>query len=172
MADPLGRGRPPGQAPNAAIEWYAKRDVWKMYVAGGSYEEIAEKYSMRPEKVRYYVGLMKKEFLDTERDEVRAQLFGGLMEMLALSTQQMRAGAQPMVSNGRVIINPLTGEVADDHSARIRALEAGLKVHERISKLLGLDAAIKTEVIITDEARQAAQEAAAAAVTRLHAIEG
>lgn len=55
------------------------------------------------------------------------------------------------VSQGRVIIDPRNGEPMTDHGPVLAAIDRVLRIMERRSKLLGLDAPIKVETITVDQ---------------------
>jgi hypothetical protein len=73
----------------------------------------------------------------------------------------------PAYSNGRPIVDE-DGVIVRDAGPRMAALDRIVKVEDRLAKLLGLDAPVKADVTVNEQARQQAQDAAAQAVARLH----
>lgn len=55
------------------------------------------------------------------------------------------------VSQGRVIIDPRSGEPMVDHGPVLQAIDRVLKIMERRARLVGLDAPVKVEAITVDQ---------------------
>lgn len=62
------------------------------------------------------------------------------------------AGKQHItVQNGRVVLDPQSGEVVPDSAPVMMAIDRLVKVQERRAKLLGLDSVSKIDISVTDE---------------------
>lgn len=54
-----------------------------------------------------------------------------------------------VVQHGKVVLDPETGSPLRDHAPKLAALDRLVRVSERRSRLLGLDAVIKADVTVT-----------------------
>lgn len=99
--------------------------------------------------------------------EARKDHLDALRTLSRTAAELMDMEAPPAYSNGRPVLDE-EGRMVRDYGTRLAALDRLLKINERAAKLLGLDAAVKADVSVTEGASQRAAEAAAAAVARLH----
>lgn len=72
----------------------------------------------------------------------------------------------PLYSNGRPVLDA-EGNVVEDYSYRVRAMEGILKVQKRLAELIGTDAPAKIEATVDVREAEAATSAAAEAVARM-----
>lgn len=144
--------------------------IWRAYVSGATQEAIAAEHGISRERISQILTKIR----DTIPDEDRTHLIRREADFL----DQMRRAALdlfdkrpiPAYSNGRPIEMP-DGTIAEDHSGRLAAFDRAVKVHERLTKLLGLDAPAKADVSLVGQERDATAEAAAAALAFLDGAE-
>lgn len=126
---------------------------WSEYYKGSTQQAIADKYGTTQQLVSLRLKLVRESLPETDRDEMRQK---HLAEMASLSKEWwdlVHAPPMPAYSNGRLMTvpNPIDpdsqGTPVWDHSARLAAGDRILKIQERMSKLMGLDAATKQEVV-------------------------
>lgn len=59
-----------------------------------------------------------------------------------------------LAQNGRVVLDPVTQEAMLDEGPLFQATDRLLKIHERRSKLVGMEAATRVDVTVSDEIDQ------------------
>jgi hypothetical protein len=77
------------------------------------------------------------------------------------------ADMPPAFTKDGVILTDDKGNVVRDVATRLAALEAAQKTGDRLAKRLGLDAAVKVDVDVSELAQQTAAALAAEALARL-----
>lgn len=151
-----GRGRFTRGLPTAQRD----REAAELRTQGHSYHEIAQRLGYKHrESARRAVARALVDAVREPADELRQ------MELIRLDSLWVEAvkvlhAAHVTVSNGKVVTMTKDGEevpVADDAPV-LQAIDRLLKIMERRSKLLGLDAPTKVEVMSLDRIDQAIAE--------------
>lgn len=146
-------------------------DIWRLYCRGMTQEAIARKYEIKQATVSEIIKGVRDNLPRHVREEAVQEVREHLRELRAEATRIADMEAPPVTvgQRGEILIDPVTKEVVRDYSGKLRAMETALRFAESERKLLGLDAAVKVEQVITDQS--AADKAAAEAAKRLEALE-
>lgn len=75
-----------------------------------------------------------------ESAEEITTLIKGQLEFVTGRLLSIMAGFHPVVNNGRVMVNPATGEIMDDPVPKIAAARMVIAASDRVARLYGLDA--------------------------------
>lgn len=163
MADP--------QTPTEAERLEARnREWWRLWtVEGRSQYWIAERYGVTQGAVSRALAHVRSALPEVDREAEIRQSLELLQElrMGALEVYRMRAAPAVVGKDGDPLYDPETQELVRDHTGRLRALETAIKVDQRISQLLGLDAAAKMDLSVATGEARAAEKLAADAAARL-----
>jgi len=150
--------------------------AWNLYTQGWTQSEIAEHFQADPNRPNHdssNVGKAIKAWRDQLPDEDRAQIrtavLAGTMRVLRNAAELMEAQPIPAYSNGRPILDK-EGNICEDHSGRLAAMAMVLKVHERISRMVGLDAPTQIDLHVSVAAQEQAELAAKEALARVFTI--
>jgi hypothetical protein len=142
--------------------------IWAGYVAGKNQETLAEEHGITRERVSQILAEVRASIPETTKEEI----FQRELDFLERLRVEMLADAQaplpPAFSQRGAILVDDEGNVVRDRSARYAAVDRAMKLHERVSKMVGLDAATKADVTVTDAANEKSKQAAAEAMARLH----
>ena len=125
-------------------------DVWQRYSNGQTQQEIADHYGLTQPAISLILARMRD---DVPIEERRARQRRQLADLDRLREQALAlADAEPIpaYSQGRPILMA-DGTPAEDHTGRVRAMDLAVKLQERESKALGLDAVTRISI----EAEQA-----------------
>ena len=152
----------------------ADRQVVNLRQAGISYPVIAESLGISEAEVRqrFQRGLaaMPRE----QADEI-AHLAMLRMEAVFAYTTKIMTSFHPLVNNGQVMVNPVTGEVVHDPVPGLAAAKLQIQAAERLARQFGTDAPTrhvnvtvdaieaeirKLEAELGDQAKAAADDAA------------
>lgn len=141
--------------------------IWRAYTFGGRTQEaIAEEYGITQERVSQILAAVRASIPDDDLSELRRVHTENLLSVHAALADIAALPLPPAYSNGRPIIDE-NGEMVRDVSSRMAALMNIAKIETRAAQLLGLDASVKVDVTVNEQARQAAASAAADAVARM-----
>jgi len=142
--------------------------VWHAYVfMGRTQEDIADQFGISQQRVGQIVKQVQAEMPAEALDDVKRHHLESLRMVHGMLADIAVAELPPAYSNGRPIVDE-DGVIVRDAGPRMAALDRIIKVEDRLAKLLGLDAPVKADVTVNEQARQVAQDAAAQAVVRLH----
>jgi len=140
--------------------------IYRAYILGTTQEELAELHGISQERVSQIVREVVASIPEEDLAERRKRSLDVLdvvgREMAAI----MDAPAAQAYSNGRPMVND-DGSPILDYGSRMAAADRLVKITERQAKLLGLDAATKVDVAVSEQAKEAAAQAAADAIARL-----
>lgn len=75
-----------------------------------------------------------------ESAEEITTLIKGQLEFVTGRLLGIMAGFHPVVNNGKVMVNPATGEIMDDPLPKIAAARMVIAASDRVARLYGLDA--------------------------------
>lgn len=140
--------------------------IWRDYCAGMTQEALAHREGISQARISQIIAQVRESIPNEDREHEVQRSLELLHELRAGALEVYRMAPAPVFvgKDGVAAQDPETLEYVRDHTGRLRALETALKVDQRISTLLGLDAAQKLDMnVATGEARQAerlAEEAA------------
>lgn len=124
------------------------REIWHLYaVQRWTQTRIAEKYEISQPQVAEIVRKMRESIGEPTIAEIREKslaLHSELMERL-MAVVEMPAPPVTAGKDGDIVLDPETGKVVRDYAAHLAALRDLLKVDAETRKLMGADAATKTE---------------------------
>lgn len=161
------RPRPNRRDPSLVVELNER--VWAKWVSGKNARVIAIEEDLTSRQVESILSKMKKvveESMPTV-DEFRTMIVEGTRQVLTRMTEVMEAPPAPAYSNGRPIIDERTGETALDYSARLNAADRVLRAHERLAKIVGVEAPTEANITVIAQAESLASVAAREALARL-----
>lgn len=165
------RPAPPG--PQASKE-KDTAEMWRLSVEGWTQREIADHYGIGQPTVSDRLKRYRQNLPETDREMILHRNLAELDSMRRELWRIVEADPAPAYSHGRAVKRD-DGTSVLDHSERLAAMDRLLRIQERIARSLGLDAPAKAELAITEQATDAAKQAAARATERLasvSAIEG
>lgn len=143
--------------------------IWRDYCGGMTQAALAAREGISQARVSQIITQVRDGIPEEERElEVQRSL-----EMLrelragALEVWRMRAAPVTAGKDGDLVLDPEDGTYVRDHGGRLAALGAALKVDARIAQLLGLDAATKLDLSVSQGELQAAEKLAAEAAARV-----
>lgn len=142
-------------------------DIWRWYARGMTQEALATKYGITQERVSQIIKQINAQMPEVDISEQRTKLLDSLDDMGVMVAEIADLPPAQAYSNGRPMVNE-DGSPILDYGTKMAATDRFLKIAERRAKILGLDAAVKAEVTVNERAREQAQEAAAAAISRLN----
>lgn len=126
---------------------------------GWTYQRIADELGWSNKgDAHHAVSKVLRETVQEAGDDLRALELTRL-DALYVAANEVLAREHVTVSNGRIVSGTNGAPILDDAPV-LQAIDRLLKIQERRSRLLGLDAPIKKDVSLTDE-RVAAIEALA-----------
>lgn len=123
-------------------------EIWRAYVAGKTQDAIAAEFGLSQRRVSDIIAEVRETIPPEDRAHLVQREADFLDEMRQVVLELVQGPPIPAYSNGRPILMP-DGSIAEDHSGRLAAWDRAIKAHERLAKLLGLDAAAKVEATVT-----------------------
>jgi hypothetical protein len=72
------------------------------------------------------------------------------LDLLLRKAWEVLCARHIVVNQGRVVLDPSSGEPLTDHGPVLAAVASVLKIEERRAKLLGLDAPVRVEAVTVD----------------------
>lgn len=118
---------------------------------GLTYEQIAGQMGWRSVSTAH--DAVQRALADTAREgaeEVRAIEAGRLDDLTRILTRVVASRHYMVAPSGRLVRDPITNEPLADHGPVMQAVAGLLRISERRSKLLGLDAPTRHEVVTLD----------------------
>ena len=122
--------------------------IWAAHVRGATQEAIAQEHGISQARVSQIITQVRDSIPTTERAAAIVRELDFVDQMRRAALDVFDLPPKPAYSNGRMMVDE-NGLPIPDHSARLAAFDRAMKAHERLSKLLGLDAATKTDVTVT-----------------------
>jgi transcriptional regulator with XRE-family HTH domain len=163
--------------------------VWQLTIRGWTQERIAEELGITQQRVCQIVATVRESLPADDKAKLRQDTAEIYDDWLAKLAELADGEPIPAYSNGRPIVAEycqgargepacLTCEgsdrhavkYAEDHSTRVRAIEAGLRVSESKRKMFGVDEPLALTVGADVSDRLAQLAAAAAARLAGHAV--
>lgn len=124
------------------------RAIVREYMSGRSLAAVGEKYGLSQSRTHEIVKAWREAFPPEAKEELVVRDSAWLDEKRAEAAELWDMAPVPAYSNGRPIEMP-DGSPAWDHSGRIAGLKLALDIQARLSKMLGLDAAARSDVSVT-----------------------
>lgn len=122
--------------------------VWRRYsIYRHSQEQIAQDLGISNQRVSQIIADIRKKTPREDVEEMRSRSRALHEEVMQRALEIAdRAGAPIAVGkDGKILRDPETNEVVRDYSGQVKALDLAMKADESNRKLLGLDAAQKTQ---------------------------
>lgn len=119
---------------------------WAVYHE--SMDKIAADYGISPQRVSEIVATMRKKSELTDKPAMLQRSLDLLADVnqRALEIADLIGGPVTAGKDGAIVIDPETGQVVRDYSARLAALKVAMEASEKIAKRLGLNAPDRQEV--------------------------
>lgn len=127
-------------------------DIWLRYGEGETQEEIAAHYGITHQRVSQIIARMRDDVPVEERRARQRRQLADLDYMRSEALDLVDRDPIPAYSNGKPILL-VDGQIAEDHTGRMRAMDLAVKLQEREAKAIGTDAATRISV----EAEQAGE---------------
>lgn len=144
---------------------------WEAWVRGKTQAQIARESDPQVDQATVSRGIERVRALipESQREEMVERSLAMLQELQsgALEVWRMRAAPVTAGKDGDLVQDPESGEYVRDHSGRLAALGAALKVNESVRRLLGLDSAQKLDLSVSQGELMAAEKLAAEAAARV-----
>jgi hypothetical protein len=121
--------------------------VWRAYVRGDTQETIAARHNITRGRVSQILTEIRQSIPPEDRATLVLRETEFLDNLRRIALDLVEAGPTPAYSNGKPILME-DGLIAEDHSGRLAAFDRAVKVHERLCKLLGLDAPKESNVTV------------------------
>ena len=140
--------------------------IYRAYILGATQEELAERHGIDQTRVSQIIRAVVASIPEEDLAERRKRVLDNLDVLSQVAAEVMENGVAQAYSNGRPMVDG-DGEPILDYGTRLAALDRVLKIGERQAKLLGLDAAQRVDVAVSEQAKEAMSAAAADAIARL-----
>jgi len=142
--------------------------IYQAYILGTTQEELAERHSISQPQVSEIIAQVRASIPEEDLAAARTDHLDVLRRLTTVAAEIMDTPAAQAYSNGRPMFNE-DGTPILDHGARLAALDRIVKISERASRVLGLDAPVKADVTVSEQADRVAEAAAAEALARMAA---
>jgi len=134
--------------------------IYRAYCLGTTQEALAQEHGISQERVSAIIRNVTASIPEEDIAERRKRLLDNLDILGNVAAEIMETRPSQAYSNGRPMFNE-DGTPVLDYSTRMAALDRLVKLGERQAKILGLEAAQRVDVTVSEQAKRA-QEAAAA----------
>jgi hypothetical protein len=146
-------------------------NIWRQYAHGATQETLAAQYGISQQRVGQIIREVQATIPEEDLAERRKRAIDSLADLGRMALEIADLDAPQAWSQGRPMVND-DGTPIMDYGTRLAGLDRFLKVADRQAKLLGLDAAQRVDVTVSEEAKAAAASAAADALAFLHGDTG
>ena len=140
--------------------------IYQAYILGTTQEELAELHGISQERVSAIIAAVRASIPPEDLAAARSDHLDVLRRLTQVAAELMEAPLPPAYSNGRPMLDE-DGAMVRDIGGRLAAMDRIIKATERASKVLGLDAPVKADVTVSEQADRKAEEAAADAIARV-----
>jgi hypothetical protein len=133
-----------------------QRACYELRLQGLSIRQISDATGLSPSTVYRRIQCEIRETVQPLADEVRQLELDRLDRLQQIALRVMDA-AHPLVSDGRVVHAAMpdgTKVPLQDHGPVLAAMDRFLKIQDRRSKYLGLDAAMKVDATVTETTQE------------------
>lgn len=140
--------------------------MWRAWMHGESQASIGQRYGLTQSRVSEILREIRQSMPQVTRDEMieRERAYLDNLRQIIMDLAGREGAPVTAGKDGFVVRDPDSGDVVRDYSLRVAAVREGRALNERLSRMLGLDAAQRVDITTTQataEAEQAAAEAAA-----------
>lgn len=145
------------------------QEWWNLYARGRSQLDIAKQYGTDQATVSRGIARHRATIPDETRDEIlkrEVDLFSRLRDEVLELWHDTTGVPVTAGKDGKIVTDPETGRIVRDHTGRLSALRAAREMGERLARLTGIDAAVRVDLSVAENAETEA--AAAEALSRLH----
>lgn len=144
--------------------------IWLGHIKGRTQEALAAEFNLSQQRVSQIIAAVAASIPEEDKIALRKREIDFLdhLRTRALDISELAAAPVTAGKDGDVVLDPETGAVVRDYSGQLAAMREARAAHERLTKLLGLDAPTKVDVTVQEQVQQAAQAAAADALAMLH----
>jgi len=120
--------------------------VWQAYLDGATQDALAERFNIDQSRVSRILAEVRATIPPPVIEDI-AQAEADRIAALYAETMRIMRAHHPLVSiqRGTVVRDEETGERLTDDGPVLGAINTALKIHERIAKTYGLEAATKIE---------------------------
>jgi hypothetical protein len=140
--------------------------IYRGYILGTTQEELAEIHGISQQRVGQVIREVVASIPEEDLAERRKRSLDTLDVLGRELAAIMDAPASQAYSNGRPMVND-DGTPILDYGSKMAAIDRLVKITERQAKLLGLDAAQKVDIGVSEQAKEAASAPAADALAYL-----
>jgi hypothetical protein len=140
--------------------------IYRAWVLGTTQEALAQEHGLHQTRVAQIIAEVRASIPEEDVAERRAKYLDSLDVLSQEMASIMDAEPTQAYSNGRPMF-AADGTPILDYSVRMAAADRILKIGERASKVLGLDAAVKVDATVSEQADRAAEASAADAIARV-----
>jgi ParB-like chromosome segregation protein Spo0J len=119
--------------------------IWRAYVEGATQEALADQYDLSRQRIGQILGDIRATIPEPDRSQIVQRELDFLDQLRRTALDLVNRPPIPAYSNGKPILMD-DGSTAEDHSGRLSALDRAVKLHERLTRLLGLEAAEKVAI--------------------------
>ena len=145
------------------------RDIWRDSVVGGLNQyELAEKYDLAQSRISNILKEVRESITATPREEWLAQEIGHVQEIRNKLAGYLDRPGLPVTAgkDGDLVRDPSDAQPVRSYAEHAQIARTALAYTERLGKMLGLDAAVKS-VVETPDLKHAGDALAAQAAERL-----
>lgn len=120
--------------------------IWQACLAGNTQEAIAEMFGLTQARISEIIGDVRASIPAPVIADI-AQIEADRIALLYVESMRIMRSSHPLVSmqRGTVVRDEDTGLPFEDDGPRLAAINMALKIHERVAKTYGTDAATKME---------------------------
>lgn len=120
-------------------------EIWRRYTDGETQDELAAAFGLAQSTISAIVRRMRDDVPIEERRARQRRQLDDLDRIRGELLTLVEAAPIPAYSSGRPVRMP-DGTIADDHTARVKAMDMVVRLQEREAKALGLDAPTRVSV--------------------------
>jgi hypothetical protein len=140
--------------------------IYQAYILGTTQEELAARHGIDQTRVSQIIAEVRASIPEEDLAAARTDHLDVLRRLTAVAAEIMEEPLPPAYSNGKPVLDE-DGRMVRDASSRLAALDRIVKATERMAKVLGLDAPVKADVTVSEQADRVAEAAAAEALARM-----
>ena len=140
--------------------------IYRAFILGSTQEALAEQHGITQQRVSEIIKAVTASIPEEDIAERRKRLLDNLDVLGTVAAEIMESPLNPAYSNGRIMLDQ-EGRPILDAGPRLAALDRVIKIGERQAKILGLEAAQRVDVTVSEQAKRAAESAAADAMAFL-----
>lgn len=143
--------------------------IWLAYLKGASQSALAREHGVSQQRISAIIAGIRATLPERSKEELveRSAAFLDWARAQALTLWEMEGAPVTAGKDGDVVYDPETMKIVRDHSGRLAGLRTAVDIEARAAKLLGLDAANRSEVTVSGAETDAMAAVAAEAARRV-----